>query len=99
MNKNLSDDSKFKCSGTITENDNIAKIETKLQIQLLKLIKSDEPARSVYEIIRLTGAQQSRMYGLPKTHKKNTPLLPMLSMTGSAQYELAKYLSFILKLF
>ena len=35
INKNLSDDSKFKCSGIITENDNIAKIETKLQIQLL----------------------------------------------------------------
>ena len=37
------------------------------------------------------------MYGLPKIHKKNTPLCPILFMTGSAQHELAKYLSFILK--
>ena len=37
------------------------------------------------------------MYKLPKIHKKNTPLCPILFMTGSAQHELAKYLSFILK--
>ena len=33
------------------------------------------------------------MYGLPKTHKKNVPLQLILSMTGSAQHQLAKYLS------
>ena len=52
---------------------------------------------SVYEVIRPTDAQRPRMYGLPKIHKKNTPLCPILSMIGSAQHELAKYLSFILQ--
>ena len=33
------------------------------------------------------------MYGLPKTHKKDVLLRPILSMTGSVQHQLAKYLS------
>ena len=37
------------------------------------------------------------MYGLPKTHKKDVPLRPILSMTGSAQHQLAKYLSSLLE--
>ena len=37
------------------------------------------------------------MYGLPKPHKKDVPLRPILSMTGSAQHQLAKYLSSLLE--
>ena len=37
------------------------------------------------------------MYGLPKTHKKDVPLRPILSMTGLAQHQLAKYLSSLLE--
>ena len=37
------------------------------------------------------------MYGLPKTHKKDVPLRPILSMTGSAQHELAKWLTCLLQ--
>ena len=70
MNKILSDDSKFKCLGSTTENNNIAKIETKLQRQLPEFTKKDEVPRSVYEVIRHTDAQRLRMYGLPKIHKK-----------------------------
>ena len=36
------------------------------------------------------------MYGLPKTYKKDVPLRPILSMTGSAQRQLAKWLTFLL---
>ena len=36
------------------------------------------------------------MYGLPKTHKENIPLRPILSMIGSSQHELAKWLAEIL---
>jgi len=35
------------------------------------------------------GSQRPRLYGLPKTHKKDVPLRPKLSMIGSAQHELA----------
>ena len=37
------------------------------------------------------------MYGLPKTHKENVPLRPILSVIGSSQHEVAKWLSEILE--
>ena len=37
------------------------------------------------------------MYGLPKIHKKDVPLRPILSMTGSAQHQLAKWLTSLLQ--
>ena len=36
------------------------------------------------------------MYGLPKIHKENITLRPILSMIGSSQHELAKWLAEIL---
>ncbi|VDP79738.1 unnamed protein product [Schistosoma mattheei] len=38
-----------------------------------------------------------RVYGLPKIHKNNTPLRPVVDFTNSATYNLAKYLAKILK--
>ena len=32
------------------------------------------------------------MYGVPKIHKQDLPLRPILSMTGSAQHQLAQWL-------
>ncbi len=52
--------------------------------------------QEIYDRIGPTGSQRPRMYGLPKTHKPNVPLRPILSMVGSAQHELAKWLSEIL---
>ena len=37
------------------------------------------------------------MYGLTKTHKPDVPLRPILSMIGSFQHQLAKYLSALLQ--
>ena len=37
------------------------------------------------------------MYGLPKIHKQNAPCRPILSMIGSAQHELAKFLAALLQ--
>ena len=51
----------------------------------------------IYKRIRPTGSQRPRMYGLPKIHKQGAPLRPILSMVGSAQHELAKWLSEVLK--
>ena len=38
-----------------------------------------------------------RLYGLPKIHKDQTPLRPIVSAIGSPTYELAKYLASLLK--
>ena len=37
------------------------------------------------------------MYGLPKIHKENIPLRPILSMVNSAQHKLAKFLNMTLE--
>ena len=37
------------------------------------------------------------MYGLPKIYKRNAPCRPILSMIGSAQHELAKFLAALLQ--
>ena len=96
MESILHDESKFQVLGPVHSTDNTAKLESRLQRRLLKLYKDDILESAVYEAIRPTGSLRPRMYGLPKTHKKDVPLRPILSMTGSAQHQLAKWLASIL---
>ena len=84
---------KFLNMGGVDLHDNTAKNEQKLRKRLLDLVHQNILARDVYDMIRPTGSQRPRMYGLPKTHKENIPLRPILSMIGSSQYELAKWLA------
>ena len=72
------------------------KIETQIR-RLLQLNKEKLILKTEYKAIRPTGSQRPRMYGLPKTHKKDVPLRPILSMTGSAKHELAKWLTCLLQ--
>ena len=44
-----------------------------------------------------TGASSPKLYWLPKIHKKNTPLWPIVSSRGSVLYRVAKELARILK--
>jgi len=48
---------------------------------------------------RLTasGSQPGKIYGLCKVHKQGYPLRPVVSMTDTAEYELARYLNRIIK--
>ena len=66
-------------------------------LHLLQLKKECLISKQVYEAIRPAGSQRPRMYGLPKIHKKDVPLRPILSMTGSAQHQLAKWLTSLLQ--
>ena len=92
MNEILDDQSKFKRPGPVFSNDNTASIESRLQKRLLDLVKADPMPKWIYDVIRPTGSQRPRIYGLPKTHKEGTPLRPILSMTGSSHHELGKWL-------
>ena len=69
----LSDISKLKLLGPVSEFDETGKNEAKLQRHLLKLVKADELPQNVYQVIRPTGSHRPRMYGLPKIHKQNVP--------------------------
>jgi len=93
----LNDTTKFLDLGPVTNNDNTSKTEILIQRRLLQLSKEKLISKTEYKAIRPTGSQRLRMYGLPKTHKKGVPLRPFLSMTGSAQHELAKWLTSLLQ--
>ena len=59
--------------------------------------RGKELSESEYNFIRPVGSQRPRLYGLPKTHKTGTPLRPILSLVGSAEHSLAKFLNTLLE--
>ena len=67
-------------------------------ISLLKSIKAEGGiSETTYKKLYPTGATTPKYYGLPKVHKEDTPLRPIVSSIGSVTYETAKELSRILK--
>ena len=98
MMKILDDTSKFKCLGACEGNDNTGQNERALQAFLLRCRNDGKINAEVYDRIRPTGSMRPRMYGLPKVHKQQPiPLRPILSMVGSAQHELARWLTEVLQ--
>ena len=45
-----------------------------------------------YQKLTVSGSQLGILYGLPKVHKKNFPLRPILSACNTTAYNMAKYL-------
>ena len=72
--------------------DPTAKREAKLQRYLLRLHRNGALSKEEYEQVRPTGSTPARIYGLPKTHKDNVPLRPIISSIGTYNYSLAKFL-------
>ena len=50
----------------------------------------------LYHKLHSTDSTPASFYGLPKIHKDNVPLRPIMSAIGSPTYELSKYLANIL---
>ena len=96
MSSIVDDKTKFWNMSGVDLHDNTAKKEQKLQKRLLDLANQKILARDVYDRVRPTGSRRLRIYGLPRTHKENIPLRPMLLMIGSSQHELATWLAEIL---
>ena len=97
MNDILEDTNKFKMVGDVASHDHTLRNERSLQ-QLLRRLKDDcEISHDVYDRIRPTGSTRPRMYGLPKVHKQNVPLRPILAMVGSAQHATAQWLAELLQ--
>jgi hypothetical protein len=51
----------------------------------------------VYNSIQPSGSQPGKLYGLCKVHKADQPLRPVISMIGTAEFHLAKYLDTFIK--
>ena len=78
--------------------DSTNKLKNKL-VSLLKKIKAEGGiSDQLYKKMYPTGAVAPEFYGLPKIHKRDIPLKPIVSSRGSINYELAKELSRILRL-
>ena len=57
------------------------------------LIKKSSLSPENQRALQKTEARPSRLYGLPKIHKPDTPLRPIVNAIGSPNYELARHLS------
>ena len=94
----LGDRSKFERLGSCDEHDRTELNERALQSFLLRQYKDGRIGESIYKRVRPSGSTRPRMYGLPKVHKPAPiPLRPILSMVGSAQHEMARWLAEILQ--
>ena len=72
-------------------------IKNKL-INILKRVKTKTGLDSnTYKSMNPTGCVPPKFYGLPKIHKPDTPLRPIVSSCGSVTYGVAKELAKILK--
>ena len=54
-------------------------------------------SQKVYDHLRPSATVCPKCYGLPKVHKPDVPLRPIVASQGSPSYNLAKYLAEILK--
>ena len=64
--------------------------------QLNTAIKGILP-QSLYDKAKQSGSRLAHLYGLPKTHKEKLAMRPILSATGTYNYNLAKLLDELLK--
>ncbi len=65
--------------------------------KLKRLKDQDKLSETTYNRTRPNDATIAKFYGLPKVHKENVPLRPIVSLPGSPTYGLSKYLAEILK--
>ena len=81
---------------TIKE-DPTSRLKSRL-INILKKVKAESGMQeNIYRKMYPTGACPLKFYGLPKIHKKNIPLRPIVSSIGSVSYGVAKELAKIIK--
>ena len=84
-------DGKMEMLGTGTcgklKGDPTATQDNRLSHKLKGLEKNGEITSALYNKLRPTGSQPPRIYGLPKIHKPDVPLRPIVSCIGSPTYQ------------
>ena len=101
MNKNDYIEKSMKILGDATkfkklDKDSTRTRENRLNAILLKMKKAGEITDEQYQTMRSTGAVPGKFYGLPKTHKKDNPLRPIISNCGTYNNNGAKFLTNLL---
>ena len=91
MNNILSDRSKFR-----TCNEPFFKLVFRLEDRINRFLKTLRDRKIITDTesssLHVRGSSLGSMYGLPKIHKHNVPLRPIMAGYSSANYKLAKYL-------
>ncbi|XP_063590046.1 uncharacterized protein LOC134766927 [Penaeus indicus] len=85
----LNDHTKFK-KITTDISTHLLYLEEKLK-RLLRTIKSSI-GENTYNLLSTSGSRPGLLYGLPKVHKHNLPLRPIISSIGTFNYNTAKFL-------
>ena len=75
----------------------ILKHEDQINGYLYKLLQDKTIHKPLYDQLHLSSSRPGILYGLPKIHKKDTPLRPILSSIGTCGYKIAKFLVPILE--
>ena len=78
------------------KHDPTAKYKRELTALLKELKDREVISNALHKRPYPTSDQPPRFYGVPKTHKINMPLRPIVSTIGSITYETAKYLAEVL---
>jgi hypothetical protein len=73
------------------------KIEKQVKSEVTQLRRQHIINESTAKSLTPTGTCIPRLYGLPKVHKENVPLRPILSMVNTPTYELAKFINHVLQ--
>ena len=79
------------------QSDPTNKLKNKLTNILKKIKVVTDMQENICRRIYPTGASSPMFYGLPKIHKKNIPLRPIVLSIGSVTYSVAKELAKIIK--
>ena len=72
-------------------------LQRKLNSKIFSLRKSSTITERTYYRLRCSVPRLPKLYGLPKLHKPQIPMRPIVSFCGSPTYELSKYLTNILQ--
>ena len=91
--KLIEDKTKFEC----IEDDPTIEREKKLKERLLRLKKKGCIDKNDLERIKPSGSRAGVLYGLPKVHKKDSPIRPIISSIGTYNYNLASFLDNLIK--
>ncbi|MGL4226872.1 MAG: reverse transcriptase domain-containing protein, partial [Rickettsia sp.] len=91
MNSILSDETKFAKIGPPSFG-LIFKLEDKINRWLKQLLDGFFLTQASYQSLFSSGSSYSALYGLPKVHKPNLPLRPILAAYNSPNFKIAKFL-------
>ena len=77
--------------------DPVQSVERKVNAMLQRMKKQGSIQPELYNRLHSSGGLTPLLYGLPKVHKPDVPLRPIVSFMQSPTYQLSRHLSMILK--